>query len=222
MKDFGVRTLALAAVIASGPVPARQDAPFDRFFTSAATRAELDRARSRYDVESPPSGPAEIREPVEVEDVTVNGLIMRSDGTGQVWVNRSSETDRSGSVRSITLDSSDKSEPAVTLTLPGGNQVKLRPGEVFSLETGAVREAYQSTEKARPEPETPPEEAEAKPDDPDDEQVSNTESLPRFDESRLAERELRIQLLEERLEGLESQLDAGEKRTAPREGKVPD
>lgn len=201
--------LWLSGLAAGAPAQSEQsgsDPGFGRFFTTPGTRAELNNARDNYTGDTPSRpAPSTARPAREApQSVKLNGVILRSDGSGQVWINGSSSADSRGVVEAVSLDRSRRNRPVAAVTMPGGNSINLRPGEEFSLKTGKVRDSFQQ-EGVRPEK---PASGDDKAAEDDAEKTAESEDMEEFDEAELADRDFRIRLLEKRLEKLESSLGA--------------
>jgi hypothetical protein len=195
------------AIALSAPAAAQSGDPgFGRFFTTPRTRSELDNARENYTLDRPPPrDPREEQAADRPQQVQLNGMILRSDGSGQAWINGSPKGQIGGSVESVTIDTAG-ARPRAVVTLPGGERVTLRPGEVFSLESGRVRDAFQH-KAAEPEPEAPEENETT---EQDGDKTADHPEAEAFDESELADQDSRILLLEKRLEKLESSIKTDE------------
>lgn len=142
-----IRLLAIILVW-SGTEVVLADAGFDRFFTDKKTRMQLDQAREQHSLISPRGGAAVNQaEELVLPDVRLDGMIIRNDGSAKVWINST------GSIHEETLG--DKVEHnahrakdgSIRITLPSGKTVKLKPGQVYSMETERVSEAYEETHK---------------------------------------------------------------------------
>lgn len=167
---------------------------FDRIFSNRNTRESLSEARAKFNLNA--DIPVEDEEIYQQRNLRVNGVVISGSGQKQIWVNNNDTPTSMGPVDAAQIDTSVASLPKVALTISGGSRVVLKPGEVYSLETGAVREVYQQQQfEEVPIVTEPEEETEA-----EEEDVV-------FDESKLAEQDTRIRLLEEQLEKIQSSLE---------------
>lgn len=99
-----------------------------RLFFSPEQRAMLNLARDR----APTTGVEEVQ-PAAQSEVTLNGLVTRSDGKGSVWVNGKLE-------QSVNYQGTpDRNQ--VRIKLPEGG-VKLKVGQTYSPTNGQVQESY--------------------------------------------------------------------------------
>jgi hypothetical protein len=127
--------------------PADTGAGLGRLFTTPAERAAIDRLRG---VSSPragaiAAGPAVI--PLSSSDtrvpasVRLQGVVRRSDGNDEVWLDGGH----------IGVSSGVNAQGRVPVRVPGTDRrVWLKPGQVLDTATGAVRESYQAGGRAGP------------------------------------------------------------------------
>jgi hypothetical protein len=178
-----------------------------RLFTDPKTRAELDQARNQYSAERLEmlANQQELEENVPAE-VRMDGVVIRNDGSTEAWVNGSSTLKGGGRSGQELLN---RPRPAggnrYRVTLPGGEEVVLKPGQVYSLEAQRVLEGYEAGKELELEP-VEPAEAEQNAEAPKvagNAAAATATAGAEFDESKLANQDSRIKLLEERLEKLE-------------------
>lgn len=118
--------------------PAHTAEPLGRLFFTPAQRNALDAGKHvRTSQISPASA---VRVPREV---TLNGVVTRSDGESTVWVNGRALDKRPASGVSATASGSD---PAAARVKLGGasNTVKMRVGQRLQRSTGKIAEPYES------------------------------------------------------------------------------
>ncbi|WP_107979972.1 hypothetical protein [Pseudoduganella sp. UC29_71] len=114
------------------PVPARQRS-LGRLFTTPQERALLDARRDGSAIESQPTaGPA--LPPSPPAPIQLNGVIQRSNGQTTVWLNDAPLSERDGKVLP---------DRSVSLRLPSGKQVTLKPGQSYDQATGSISNAGQ-------------------------------------------------------------------------------
>lgn len=102
-----------------------------RLFFTPEERHQLDVGRGLIAAPPPPPAPVEAAAPPPPPPpLTVNGFIRRSNGPATVWVNRNATP-------------ASVAGPQVTLTLPSGQQVRIKPGQTVDMGTGAIRDVNQ-------------------------------------------------------------------------------
>lgn len=178
------------------------DDEFDVLFTNAKTRASLDEARHNFSVDVVPQASGKDDQQNVQRSVTLNGIVIKKGGGSQVWINNQTSLSPAMPVEAFRIKAVADA-PKVDLTLSGGDKVELKPGEIYSLETGNVHEIYEQRAQTGP--------ADLAIRERPEEQENKAEDGFEFDESKLAEQDSRIQLLEERLEQLETELTSKEK-----------
>jgi len=141
------RLLAAAALVlfagtASG-------AELGRLFFTPAQRATLDSARKQNiriefgdeTAEQPAAAPVP-------QNISVNGMIRRSDGKDTVWINNRPVTDQGGNGLKVTTP---KGSDRVRLSVPeSGRSVDLKVGQSVEIVSGSVQENY-SRRAAKPD-----------------------------------------------------------------------
>ncbi|MFB9245167.1 hypothetical protein IV454_22025 [Massilia antarctica] len=124
MKYHATACLLLAAAVGAQA----QTAPMGRLFTTPAERHQLDIQRGL--VAAPPAPVVEAAS--APQPMTVNGFVRRSSGKSTVWVNNEA---REGARNRF---SGPAQAPRVTLTLPSGQKVVLKPGQSVDMNAGTV------------------------------------------------------------------------------------
>lgn len=191
-------------------LPAAGGADFDRFFTAKKTRMQLDQAREQYKFISPRGNNASIEESQQLvlPDVKVDGMIIRRDGSTQVWVNSAVSANSGDLGNKVERSARRTKDGRVRLTLPSGEIVNLKPGQVYSMETERVREAYEEIHEepvAENENQQKPENGEVP-----EKTQSEDKQAAAFDEAALAkDQDAKIKLLEERVHKLEHVSNSG-------------
>jgi len=134
--------VSLIACTASG-------AELGRLFFAPAQRAALDNARKQNiriefndeTAEQPAAAPVP-------QNISVNGMIRRSDGKNTVWINNRPVTDQAGSNWKV---STPKGSDRVHLSVPeSGRSVDLKVGQTVEIVSGTVQESY-SRRAAKPD-----------------------------------------------------------------------
>ena len=118
--------------------PASSDARIDelgRLFTDPAQREKLNAIRhgaSGQQVESTSS----------VTEVTVNGVMLRSDGENVVWINGESSLDGAPITGISVNPSTANSENYKVQLMIDGKRVNIKPGQNWSEVTGTIKDNY--------------------------------------------------------------------------------
>jgi hypothetical protein len=130
--------VACCALVIAGEAGA---AELGRLFFTPAQRGLLDNARKqniRVDVGNDREQP---RAPVP-QNVSVSGLVQRSDGKSTVWLNSRPVTEQQQAGGGIFVTTHSK-EPAVKLTVPeSGRSVDLKVGQTVEVVSGTIAEGY--------------------------------------------------------------------------------
>lgn len=208
MQTRALILLSLASLLPA-PACAEDEVRFGRLFTEPGTRRQLD--ESRQQSSSAQSLPAveEDLEEIAITTLKVDGVLMRRDGSTEVWVNGV----RGDSQLTVQRAGRDR----FRVSLPGGGEVILKPGQVYSFESRRVLEGYEADKETTPEPEQAPEAVAAQqpaqasvivktgPVKTAEAKAPNPPADPpeQFDETELVDQDFRIKLLEERMEKLE-------------------
>lgn len=128
-----------------------------RLFTSPQDRAELDelrriaalpvpepapepipRAQPQPEVENEPQG-------LDFSRLVINGVVRRSGGPSQVWLNGDLLERGSVSREGVAVESTRSARDGVRLRLPSGaGTVALRPGQQIDIDSGTLLEAYET------------------------------------------------------------------------------
>lgn len=145
-----MRRAALALVLAATPVLAASPAFDDqRLFTTDEQRAHLDDLREGTATSREPEGDDRRRqaELPEIErepppSVRVQGFVRRSGGPPAVWLNDDSTLagDRIGG--ELRVHSGSIRGDTVTVELPDGRIVRLKPGQTWDPESGRVVDSF--------------------------------------------------------------------------------
>ncbi len=112
--------------------------PLGRLFYTPQQRATLDSARRqniKVDVVTETSAPP--------ENISVNGVINRSDGQSTVWINNRPLNEKRAP-NGITIVSRSADNASVTLHLPQSSRnVDLKVGQNLDATNGQIQESYQ-------------------------------------------------------------------------------
>lgn len=118
-----------------------QGAELGRLFFTPAQRAALDNARKqniRIEVGGDAGQPAV---PVP-QNISVNGLVQRSDGKSTVWLNHRAITEQQKTSGGVNITPSRK-DHRVKLTVPeSGRSVEIKVGQTVEVISGTIEEGY--------------------------------------------------------------------------------
>ena len=113
--------------------------PLGRLFYTPQQRAILDNARHqkiRVEVET--------ESPTVPENISVNGVIKRSDGQSTVWINNRPLTDKRAP-NGIKIISRDAENASVKLQMPQSSRnVNVKVGQNLDATSGRIQESYQN------------------------------------------------------------------------------
>ena len=140
----------LTVIVLMACAGAASAAELGRMFYTPAQRATLDNARKqniRVDI----GNDNEQAAPVP-QNLSVNGVVRRSDGKSTVWMNNRIVADRNVGGVSVVPGRNDN---RVNLTVPdSGRSIDLKVGQTVEIISGRIEENY--ARRAAPNPETPP------------------------------------------------------------------
>lgn len=132
----GIILATIALMVVSKPLMSQQGLnELGRLFTDPVQREKLDAVRrGTY------KGDAELKSTVST--ITVNGIMVRSDGENIVWVNGKSTLEGSAA-QGIDVDirSTNRESYNVPVTV-NGKRVSIKPGQSWAGGTGAVKDNY--------------------------------------------------------------------------------
>ena len=142
--ERGAALVLLLALASFAPAMAAEP-PAPRLFTTAEQRAQLDRVRHEVPAEpepdaAPPSRAAAPPEPPP--PVHLRGFVRRSGGPEAVWVNDDSTLGDVGLGEGLHVDSGRIEGNDVVIRLRDGRTIRLKPGQTWDPERGAVRDAF--------------------------------------------------------------------------------
>lgn len=138
MKRELVSCLLIAASLGCASVQAAET--LGRLFFTPAQRASLD-AASKLKMNAGQTSLAK-RGPAEI---TLNGVVVRSDGESTVWVN-GQPAGRGAAANVIATPSADPSSARVGVS--GSVSTELRVGQQLNTKTGVVRESFTQRPRA--------------------------------------------------------------------------
>ncbi|MEN6586101.1 MAG: hypothetical protein ABFE02_08685 [Sulfuricella sp.] len=114
-----------------------------RLFFTPEQRARMDAARQqersiRIDTEQQDNAPLDA-------NMTLNGVVTRSDGKTTVWINNR-EQSGDKAVAGIAVPTRGKAAGQVSITMPDAKRsVRLKVGQSIDLNSGKVEESYRRT-----------------------------------------------------------------------------
>jgi hypothetical protein len=135
-------------LLALGLSPAwAEDASLGRLFFTPAERQALEEARRKnIRAEVQAAAPKPVRPPVR--NVTVSGVVRRSDGESTVWVNGKPVDGETADGLKVRVTSG---QAAVIVREPErGRTVRLKVGQHADVITGRIEEGYRRREAAAP------------------------------------------------------------------------
>jgi hypothetical protein len=132
---MSARLLAVVLLLCTGTVFA---AELGRMFYTPAQRATLDNAR-KQNIKVEIGNDNEQAAPVP-QNLSVNGMVRRSDGKSTVWMNNRVVTDRNFSGVAVVPSRNDN---RVKLTVPdSGRSVDLKVGQTIEVVSGRIEEGF--------------------------------------------------------------------------------
>lgn len=150
-KMFYLAGLALVAACMS--VPHDADAQrLGRLFSTPEERALLDELRrDRRIIEPEPQSVVDIAPEIPtVEQVTIDGVVLRSSGANSAWINGQPVSGGARTRDGVRVDASAAGGGQVKITLPSGaDTIDLKPGQKIDVNSGVVLEAYERADGSR-------------------------------------------------------------------------
>lgn len=155
MTKFLLPPLALLAVILQSTSMAyAAEEPLGRLFSSPRERATQDIGRQKFgkkipDVSAITIAPAEEK---MAEQITLDGYVRNSSGKFTAWINQTPQHGHENP-QGITVLKPGRNQADISMQLPSGQKLKLKPGQTFEVTRGKVTEVYE--EAATPVPRDP-------------------------------------------------------------------
>ena len=137
--------LVLALLLIGAAFASRAEEPsFGRVFLTPQQRAALDNARrNRVRAAAVAAAADKKPKPPPVQDVTINGVVKRSDGETTIWVNgRPTDGETDDGMQVMASPGTDSS--IVVREPEKGRKVRLKVGQHVDLTTGRVQESYEA------------------------------------------------------------------------------
>jgi len=136
---------ALVVVFATLSSPSSGES-LGRLFFTPDERTNLDRARLSGGSTEPESASAQ-----QLESLTLNGIVKRSNGKTTVWINNSAQNENDLPPGSKQQASKARLADFPVLVQKTGKTVTLKVGQTLNIDSGEIREGYQpSAIKAQP------------------------------------------------------------------------
>ena len=147
---FSLAALGIAAVMVIVP-PVAEAQRLGRLFSTPDERALLDELRRERQIVDPDPQVLEVvPDSPSVEQVTINGVVLRSGGPDSAWVNGRHVDGGARTREGVRVDTSATRGGRVKIILPSGAEtVDLKPGQKIDVESGVVVEAYEHSSGAR-------------------------------------------------------------------------
>jgi hypothetical protein len=158
MKKSMRCSLSLATLISVFAGSAQGEEPLGRLFSSPHERAALDQARQKFDKNGPVIGtngtngtngaPGAPIEPRAADQITLDGYVRHSSGKLTAWINQTPQHDQEISQGIAVLKAGGRQ--TVSMQLPSGRKLNLKPGQTFDAGRGKVSEIYENSTPAVP------------------------------------------------------------------------
>jgi hypothetical protein len=139
--------IVLTALVGFAPGSAQSEA-LGRLFYTPDERKQLDDVRERYDPSRQEvivkAGPAvqAARPPPPMPDLSVEGLVIRSDGKNATWINGTNLLSGESTDQGIRVEA-DGTGGAVRFVLPNGTDTgPIKPGQRLDPNLGKIHERY--------------------------------------------------------------------------------
>ncbi len=122
-----------------------------RLFSTPDERALLDELRRERQIVDPdPQVVETVTDTTSVEQVTINGVVLRSSGANSAWINGRQVDGGARTREGVRVDTSAAQGGRVKITLPSGAEtIDLKPGQKIDVDSGVVVEAYERSSGSR-------------------------------------------------------------------------
>jgi hypothetical protein len=151
---FLAALVALAA-LASFSAPSWGE-PVGRLFFTPGERANLDRARQAGGNVMQEQEQVQESDPSQQpESLTLNGIVQRSSGKTTVWINHAVQNETGFPPGSKMQISKSRRTDFPVLVQKTGKTVTLKVGQTLNVDSGEIRENYQSSAIKVPPPASP-------------------------------------------------------------------
>ena len=109
----------------------------ERFFLTPTERLQLDALRDR---QNEPKSAAPID---DVEQIQLNGMVLRKSGQHTIWINGSVQSSHNRSANYVVQFANARKD-SVPIKVINNFPVRLRPGQIFDLVELTVKDVYQN------------------------------------------------------------------------------
>lgn len=134
-KIVNARLFAIALLCCAGPAAG---ADLGRFFFTPTQRTALDSVRKQH--LRGDAAPEERKTAPVAQNVSVNGVVRRSDGRSTVWLN---DRPVSGHLKDGINATPSQTDNRVKLTVPGSDRsIDLKVGQTVEIVSGTIAEGY--------------------------------------------------------------------------------
>ncbi len=150
-KLLHLMALGLAAALVL-PLNVAHAQRLDRLFSTSDERALLDELRRERQIVAPDQQAVVeiVPDTPSVEQVTINGVVLRSGGVNSAWINGRQVDAGARTREGVRVDTSATRGGSVKITLPSGAEsINLKPGQKIDVDSGVVVEAYERATGAR-------------------------------------------------------------------------
>ncbi len=137
-------------LLLSGTVAAENTEEFDRFFTNLTERKQLSWSRDQHLASLEKSSTKKSKsKQVDSEVIHLKGLLVRGDGSVEIWLNKDGPLEKSSSGTKWRSNASFVSNESVRLSLSSNEYVFLKPGQIYNIKDRKIREGFGTSAKDR-------------------------------------------------------------------------
>jgi hypothetical protein len=150
LQTFSPAAIGIGALLLTLP-PVSDAQRLGRLFSTSDERALLDELRRERQIVDPDPQVVEVvPDAPSVEQVTINGLVLRSSGPDSAWVNGRQVDGGARTRDGVRVDTSVTRGGRVKIILPSGAEtIALKPGQKIDVESGVVVEGYERSSGPR-------------------------------------------------------------------------
>ncbi|HEX5057182.1 MAG TPA: hypothetical protein VFX02_11885 [Gammaproteobacteria bacterium] len=134
MKTLAPKLILILSLLPA-LAPAEDEEHIGRLFMEPGTRQQLDESRKQNSSAQQLPVTEDIDE-AAMTSLKVDGVVMRHDGSTEVWINGV----RSNSQLAVRRAGGNRFQVSV----PGGGEITLKPGQIYSFEMQRVIEGYEA------------------------------------------------------------------------------
>jgi hypothetical protein len=122
-----------------------------RLFYTPRERADMDQARQLAEKNHADSAASTVNQ--VGDQVTLDGFVRKNNGKTTVWINQMPQHGRENP-QGITIVQSGRHSSIVSMQLPSGKSIDLKPGQTFDASNGKVSDVVDSA-SSPPAPKAP-------------------------------------------------------------------